>query len=208
MKVISKANKPSYHQNPALVKTVVDGKTIIFNPQAAPRTLTPILYLFTSPVPTKPLNIKPYKNLQKAERLCVDILRKLFAERPIWSRRALFNHMPENLRSLVRWTMVHVGYMWRSGPWRDTCVSYGIDPRLDPSFRKYQTVIFMTSIWKHGRSDLDENESHIFDGKGACRDGRSFQLCDVTDPLVLRVIGTQKIRKFCDVRISTPLTSI
>lgn len=90
--------------------------------------------------------------------------------------------------------------MWRAGPWRDACVIYGLDPRLDPKYRMYQTVFFQMDTYRPKNIPVDEQkESHVFDGKRVTKDGRCFQLCDVTDPMVRILIDTKDIRKSCNV---------
>ena len=116
--------------------------------------------------------------------------------------------------------MVHVAYMWRAGPWRDTCVLYGVDPRSDPKYRKFQSVVFQVETerptgrkkgeaggegvigWgamEKAMAEATVAQSHVFDGKDLVKDGRCFQLCDVTDPLLMGIINTDRIRKKCDV---------
>ncbi|KAH8147705.1 uncharacterized protein LAJ45_08170 [Morchella importuna] len=189
-----------YRQNPAIKKALIAGKPALLNLQAAPKTLTPMVHISSPNLPSKPLDIRPYETLDAAGKKCVDHLRALFAQRPIWTRRALFNHFPKNLQSLVRFSMVHVAYMWRAGPWRDTCVIYGLDPRSSPEYRKYQSVFFQVETEKSqkGKDDARKRNSHIFDGKQLVRDGRCFQLCDVTDPLLCSLIETGKVRRVCD----------
>lgn len=189
-----------YRQNPAIKKALIAGKPALLNLQAAPKTLTPMVHISNPTLPTKPLDVRPYESLDAAGKKCVDHLRELFTQRPIWTRRALFNHFPKNLQSLVRFSMVHVAYMWRAGPWRDTCVVYGLDPRSSPDYRKFQSVFFQVETEKStaGKVAARKKNSHVFDGKYLVRDGRCFQLCDVTDPLLKRLVDAEKIRKACD----------
>lgn len=189
-----------YRQNPAIKKALIAGKPALLNLQAAPKTLTPMVHISNPTLPTKPLDVRPYETLDAAGKKCVDHLRELFTQRPIWTRRALFNHFPKNLQSLVRFSMVHVAYMWRAGPWRDTCVVYGLDPRSSPDYRKFQSVFFQVETEKSaaGKVAARKKNSHVFDGKYLVRDGRCFQLCDVSDPLLKRLVDTEKIRKACD----------
>ncbi|KAL7273084.1 tau 95 subunit of transcription factor TFIIIC [Rhizina undulata] len=189
-----------YRQNPAIKKAIIRGAPQLLNLQAAPKTLTPMVHISTPHIPPKPASVPDYNTLDSATRQCVDHLRALFETRPIWTRRALFNHFPKHLQSLVRFSMVHVAYMWRAGPWRDTCVIYGLDPRSSPEYRKYQSVFFQveTEKAKEKKDAARTQNSHIFDGKGLIRDGRCFQLCDITDPLLKRLINTDKMRKTCD----------
>ncbi|CCX09210.1 RNA polymerase III transcription factor IIIC subunit-domain-containing protein [Pyronema domesticum] len=192
----------NFRQNPAVKRALIDGKTKLLNFQAAPKTLTPMVHISIADIPEKPTNIPSYESLDSLHKECVDNLRALFDQRPIWTRRALYNNFPKHLQTLVRFAMAHVAYMWRAGPWRDTCVLYGLDPRNDPKYRIYQSVFFQIETNKSRPSypthhNINE-ASHIFDGKRLIRDGRCFQLCDVTDPLLVQIINTESLRKSCD----------
>jgi general transcription factor 3C polypeptide 5 (transcription factor C subunit 1) len=188
---------------------LIDGKTALLNFQAAPKTLTPMVHISIADIPEKPSDVPPYERLDAMHKECVDALRILFEKRPIWTRRALYNNFPKRLQTMVRFTMAHVAYMWRAGPWRDTCVAYGVDPRTDPKYRKYQSVFFQIETHKSRMSyqtGHTQDKSHIFDGEHLIRDGRCFQLCDVTDPLLQQLIDTPNLRKSCDVSHTCFLT--
>ncbi|KAI5854325.1 RNA polymerase III transcription factor IIIC subunit-domain-containing protein [Tricharina praecox] len=197
-----------YRQNPAVKRALIDGKTSLLNFQAAPKTLTPMVHVTIAEIPTKPADVPEYAQLDSLHKECVDHLRALFEQRPIWTRRALYNNFPKHLQTMVRFTMAHVAYMWRAGPWRDTCVKYGVDPRSDPKYRFYQSVFFQIETHKSRpsyQSGSNIDNSHIFDGKRLIRDGRCFQLCDVTDPLMQQLINTPNLRKTCDVSHRPPI---
>lgn len=161
-----------------------------------------MVHVSIASIPEKPSSVPEYEELDALHKECVDHLRSLFEQRPIWTRRALYNNFPKHLQTMVRFSMAHVAYMWRAGPWRDTCVLYGVDPRQDSKYRKYQSVFFQIETNKTRpsyHSSSNNNNSHIFDGEHLIRDGRCFQLCDVTDPMVQQLINTPNIRKTCDV---------
>ncbi|RPB27004.1 hypothetical protein L211DRAFT_780530 [Terfezia boudieri ATCC MYA-4762] len=188
-----------YHQNPAIKKAIIDGQATLLNLQAAPKTLTTMVQINATDIPTAPPENTPdISTMDDFTRSCVERLKSLFAERPIWTRRALVNNFPAHLHPMIRFSMVHVAYMWRAGPWRDTCVSYGIDPRTDPKYRRYQSLFFQFEV-DSGKKTRD-NRSHFFDGKTLVKDGRCFQLCDITDPLLRNLIDRDKLRKTCHVR--------
>jgi general transcription factor 3C polypeptide 5 (transcription factor C subunit 1) len=52
--------------------------------------------------------------------------------------------------------MVHVAYMWRAGPWRDTCVLYGVGPQ----YRKFQNVVFQVET-ERSSSSRKKGEAHV-----------------------------------------------
>jgi len=46
---------------------------------------------------------------------------------------------------------------------------------------------------------MDLKASHIFDGTSTCRDIAVFQVCDITDPLLKRLIESiDSVQEFCD----------
>ncbi|TDL29471.1 hypothetical protein BD410DRAFT_24170 [Rickenella mellea] len=72
-------------------------------------------------------------------------LKKLFEERPCWTRAALNNQLNateirevQNSKILIPL----VGYVFQDGPWRDTLVRLGYDPRDDPNARLFQRIYF------------------------------------------------------------------
>ncbi len=118
-------------------------------------------------------------------------------------------------QSSAKYVYQYVGYVWASGPWRDTVVRFGVDPRNDPGCRRYQTMMFMLdkepkdSRAKYIRSRPEpaktghilRRESHLFDGKNVSMDGKVWQVCDITDPLLMELLATTNIRKECHVSL-------
>jgi general transcription factor 3C polypeptide 5 (transcription factor C subunit 1) len=51
------------------------------------------------------------------------------------------------------------------------------------------------------RKDSIPNTSHIFDGKVVYLDGKTWQVCDVTDPVVKGILDTKELRKECHLKI-------
>ncbi|KAJ9139400.1 Transcription factor tau subunit sfc1 [Pleurostoma richardsiae] len=153
-------------------------------------------------------------------------------ERPIWTRRSIINRLGTAVSAkqlgggtskdissqMIRHGIQYVGYQFKGGPWRDALIKYGVDPRTDPKYRKYQTLVFrlrLADVGKVGRSwqdvrkadiymikkKIDENtvESHIFDGKSFADDGKVWQVCDITDPLLAKLLSEAAYRPTCDV---------
>lgn len=120
-------------------------------------------------------------------------------------------------QQIVKHAIQLVGYQFKGGPWRDALVRYGYDPRADASGRIYQTLIFqlrrleigsMGERWQEIRKrgvtgvkgSLDEHVySHIFDGKTYSEDGKVWQVCDITDPLLKKLLGEAQPRQTCDI---------
>jgi general transcription factor 3C polypeptide 5 (transcription factor C subunit 1) len=96
----------------------------------------------------------------------------------------------------------------------DAVIKYGVDPRSDPKYRIYQTLMF--KLKKRQMGDVGENwkeirreqvqtkefvnqhsESHIFDGKTYFTDGKIWQVCDITDKILVKILENAPIRETC-----------
>jgi general transcription factor 3C polypeptide 5 (transcription factor C subunit 1) len=92
----------------------------------------------------------------------------------------------------------YLGYTFRGGPFKDALIKFGVDPRSDPKYREYQTfTLQIPDIVPRGKMarPVDRTaikfagmDTHIFDGTEWFDDGKVFQLCDVTDPLLRGII--------------------
>ncbi|KAG8724936.1 tau 95 subunit of transcription factor TFIIIC [Ceratobasidium sp. 395] len=110
-----------------------------------------------------------------------------------------------------------VSYTFSDGAWRDTLLRLGYDPRKDPQARLLlasDTVISECTLgtpqmkmpvenplWdvergatiqpsaRSKRIPENDHESHIFDGKTLHAGAASFQLCDITDSLLVPLIN-------------------
>jgi general transcription factor 3C polypeptide 5 (transcription factor C subunit 1) len=103
----------------------------------------------------------------------------------------------------------YVCYQFKSGPFREAIVRYGVDPRSGPEYAKYQTVIFadrsIKGRWADPRAKIEEmkgkiKNSHIFDGKNFVPDGSVYQICDITDPLITNMLDRCSFREKIDNR--------
>lgn len=162
-------------------------------------------------------DLAPLAMLEPAMQRLIGSARLLFDERPIWTRRALHNRVAaEDLRVVgsnsAKYMHQYIGYLFDSGPWRDAIVKFGVDPRKDPSLRKYQTMTFALDKedFVNGKSttrkplrfdssNLGSRDTHIFDGKTVNLDGKVWQVCDITDPLLRSLLSTTDIREDCHV---------
>lgn len=147
----------------------------------------------------------------------VEIMAELeaaFETRPVWTRRSLLNHLGGKLKNWneLKKYLNYAAYQFKGGPWRDGVVPYGIDPRTDPKYRIYQTLMFKLpkqkraqrgQTWKSLRrvqmgplkEFLEElSESHVFDGETFHTDGKVWQVCDITDPLLRELLDNAAVR--------------
>ncbi|KFA79864.1 hypothetical protein S40288_03775 [Stachybotrys chartarum IBT 40288] len=202
----------AYSQNP-YVRATADGDTI--NTTAVKH----VGYFIgaEAPAPAGP-QIQP----DLADPHIVEIMAELemaFQERPIWTRRSLLNHLGGKLRNWneLKKHLNYAAYQFKGGPWRDAVVQYGIDPRTDPKYRQYQTLMFKLPRQVKAHKDqtwhslrrmqtgpvkefLNElSESHVFDGETYHTDGKVWQVCDITDSLLKDLLEKAAIRPTWDV---------
>ncbi|KAK2602429.1 hypothetical protein N8I77_008961 [Diaporthe amygdali] len=125
---------------------------------------------------------------------------------------------PPNLsQQLLKNAIQYAGYQFKGGPWRDALVRYGYDPRKDPSSRVYQCLIFrlrrlqvgeMGEMWQELRkrdisgvkaTNDEHTGTHLFDGTIYYDDGKVWQVCDITDPLLAKLFAEAAMRPECDI---------
>ncbi|KAF2743551.1 hypothetical protein M011DRAFT_489681 [Sporormia fimetaria CBS 119925] len=165
-------------------------------------------------VPTKPKpNLPPEDTLTPyVQRMIADIRAQL-EERPIITRQILYNRIGWDKRDRIREAAVFCGYFFTGGPWREALVRWGVDPRKDPSYRKYQTISFISfdklgtersrynadrHLRELAQTDASElRNQHIFDGVTVGHTGNIFMFCDITDPMIRKVLDTKDIRSTC-----------
>jgi len=173
-------------------------------------------------VPSAPMaNLDPLETLELPLQNLVASVRSLLEERPIFTRRALINSLPDSAWDKIgsnsaKYMWQYCCYSFSSGPWRDAMVRFGVDPRKVPECRAYQTMMFMLESEtkdnraKQSRSKRDGNkshqgstkESHLFDGNTVSKDGKVWQVCDISDTLLKDLLATTNIRNEC--HVSTP----
>ncbi|KAJ7047575.1 RNA polymerase III transcription factor IIIC subunit-domain-containing protein [Mycena alexandri] len=165
---------------------------------------------------------KPAQNVQDARTQVSDILyNKIiahFAERPIWTRSALFNQLTAiEARDVLnsKPLLASICYVFHDGPWRDTLIRFSYDPRKHPEARFYQRLYFRNAnhpilkpsvmtrrqertvanmdnwavaIEDGSERDIERRKSHLFDGKTLTKETAAFQLCDLVDPMLKEMV--------------------
>lgn len=211
-----------YQQNPA-VETVTNdqGQTVTINTQAARKRDMYAISTDVAEVPTGPVSsLRAPEESSPRLRDVVNALTELLAERPIVTRRLAMNRIECPTENLFKEATQYVGYSFRSGPWRDALVKYGVDPRKDPKYSIYQTIVIklvnrdavMTAAkklpggrnrWLRGERYIKDTSgtevlTHIFDGKGISTNGKMWQICDITDPVLKNMFDTAPHRETPD----------
>ncbi|SCU89985.1 LAME_0E06502g1_1 [Lachancea meyersii CBS 8951] len=73
---------------------------------------------------------------------CLSILHEAFAKRPIWVKRHIDGLIPQDLHVSLKIALSLVSYRFTKGPWRNTYIKFGVDPRTSAEYAKYQTEYF------------------------------------------------------------------
>ncbi|KAJ3993157.1 RNA polymerase III transcription factor IIIC subunit-domain-containing protein [Lentinula boryana] len=172
-----------------------------------------------------PANVEAVRD--QVDQKILKKLDELFAQRPIWTRASLFNQVSATIAKEIHNSKVIlplVCFVFHDGPWRDTLVRLGYDPRKGPEGRLYQRLYFRNANHPINRpsvatrrqerataaaaanlsTDPDKEEvktSHVFDGINLTKETAAFQLCDITDPMLKEMIeDPDDVREACDER--------
>ncbi|KAL2000143.1 hypothetical protein VTN02DRAFT_3492 [Thermoascus thermophilus] len=237
-----------YRQNPTVKQSVdTSGKVTTINTQQAAKVFTHLVPYDVPVVPSRPReNCPPIETLERTLQETIAALEALFAQRPAWTRRGLRNNLRTvDQRYCLRHAVAYVGYIFRSGPWRDAIVKFGHDPRSSPDYRIYQTFMFRIlprepevardgggggggggggrrhTLPRPAEASIDTTTtttgpgevgtSHLFTGQPPLpRDGRMWMVCDITDPLLRRILFPEEeknqrepppnfLRRTCDI---------
>ena len=203
------------------MKQFVDssGNARIINMANVLKTHTPRIPFDIATVPMAPSDdVPPIASLDPEMRRFVKKLEELLQERPIWTRRAISNQIAsQGFDSFGKQLFQYVAYMFVSGPWRDALIKYGVDPRTDPKYRIYQTMVFQFEAeamektreksakrlrrggYREEKKANMDRRSHIFDGVIVPVEGRVYQACDIVDPMIQKMLATPHLRKRCHV---------
>jgi general transcription factor 3C polypeptide 5 (transcription factor C subunit 1) len=150
----------------------------------------------------------------------IQTLRKELETRPIMSTRVIDSKLGVSMYH-HKFAWCYVGYTFRSGPWKDALIKYGLDPRKDPKYRFYQKEMwkmegpvtssvppmgarydrFGVGEWEKATPSVPHpSETYIFDGSNLHTGGSVWQFCDITDPQIKTILDTPRIRKTFHVR--------
>ena len=209
----------------------LSGKLETVNTQTANKILTHLIPYDIPKVPSEPRkDMLPISALDEGMLRTIATLNALYEKQPAWTRRGLRNNLTTDEDRLnLRHAIPYVGYIFRSGPWRDAIIKLGIDPRTSPEYRHYQTFMFRllareAEVARDGgggrrhnvprpsdqRVVEDENASgpptgHIFTGKQPfAQDGRIWMVGEIQDAQLRAELyppdaGPGFLRSECDI---------
>ncbi|KAK0123770.1 tau 95 subunit of transcription factor TFIIIC [Cadophora gregata] len=167
-------------------------------------------------IPTEPDREEP---TDESIQELIATLKEAMKERPIWTRRSLLNRVG-NVPGIYQFKQAipFVGYQFKGGPWRDALIEFGVDPRTDPRYRQYQTFFFQFNDeseklegepWRDNRQNFNlskehgithtNDNTHVFDGKKLTLDGKIWQVCDITVPLLVNLMEDAPYREKCEI---------
>lgn len=139
-----------------------------------------------------------------------EIQQLLHHRRPVVTVRVLLDWMSSASRADIERALPLCGYMFRDGLWKKALIKFGVDPRSSPEFRHYQTVTMemdfdpIVERVKHDRTKSrelvfpqflkgDDNIPHTFGGTKFVPDNNTWQICDISDALLRRIVSTNDI---------------
>lgn len=209
-----------YQQATGLIfKTDAAGNPVTENTTAPAKRLVKPIDPEEPTVPSKPSSdLPPLSTLSPILQSAITRLQEILQARPLATRRYLVNVLALNgyNETLFKEATQYAGYSFRAGPFRDCLITYGIDPRKDPKYRFYQTVMFQTDTeWSKKPGGQEHRSlyrpfsnptaapgeletSHIFDGDHVSSNGKTWQICDITDPQLHDLIHTSNLPSECD----------
>ncbi|CAG8124332.1 unnamed protein product [Penicillium salamii] len=220
-----------YRQNPTVKKKVTQsGELETFNTSTASKVLTHLVSYDIPIVPQRAReSLPPIESLDASMQQTIAAVQSLYEIHPVWTRRGIRNNLSsDEHRSNLRHAIPYIGYIFRSGPWRDAIVKLGLDPRTSPDYRHYQTFMFRlfsreAEVARDGAGGRRHNlprpsevrldnsdssavsEGHIFTGKlPFSPDGRIWMVGDIKDPQLRAVLYPENpapdfLRKECDI---------
>lgn len=193
------------------MKVLVDehGTTQSFNSDR--KHSVPITYVAhdvdTVPV-DPPASLPPEKSLDTQIQSLIKTLRQELEKRPVMTTRVQISLTQCHSYSKLRKALPYLGYLFRGGPFKDALVRYGVDPRRDPKYRVYQLVSIQiqepdkATKWYGPVGSKKDNNSikYVFNGKELYTDSKTWQVCDVVDPVLRKIVENCTISEIFDVR--------
>ena len=94
--------------------------------------------------------------------------------------------------------------MFKSGPYRDAYVVFGVDPRKEQRWAKYQTAFFHFRQGKgrvakgedgDGKGLWEMRNSHLFTGKDVGTRVVCYSFVDIVDPIMRKLIDESPLRE-------------
>jgi general transcription factor 3C polypeptide 5 (transcription factor C subunit 1) len=211
----------AYRQN-MYVKLITDenGVKKLVNIHQSPTHITHAVNVDASPeeIPFRsPIPLKPEDELDPIVQRIIKRLRVELERRPVMVRRVQVNFSGAR-GGEEKYAWAYLGYTFREGPFKDALVKFGVDPRSHPKYREYQTFsLQIPEVEKRTRllrlqgvrkGLLGRQDTHIFDGNEFFTDGKVWQVCDMRDPVLRRIIKNATVSEEYEVSDHTQIYTI
>eukprot|EP00397_Hematodinium_sp_SG-2012_P038875 GEMP01042360.1.p1 GENE.GEMP01042360.1~~GEMP01042360.1.p1 ORF type:complete len:461 (-),score=87.77 GEMP01042360.1:464-1816(-) len=151
---------------------------------------------------------------EKWELQCLEQVRQLFNERPVWLRVSLEAHLPDETK-ILSWmfnrVLQHVSYLWQDGPFRQCYVRLGYDPRKHSESMQYQVIDFrdpdlrIQKIKGKQRKSKDapkktqkDRLAEVEFRKPPIQQSQLYQLVDIQDVAIQELIANFKLNEKFD----------
>lgn len=204
-----------YRQNPTVKQSIdTTGQIRTINTSQSAKVLTHLVPFDIPVVPHQPReSCPPIHTLELAMQETIQVLETLFTARPAWTRRGLRNSLTTlEQRHSLRHAIPYVGYIFRSGPWRDAIVKLGHDPRSSPDYRIYQTAMFRLlarepEVARDGGGSAANNDNQAAEtsSSGGRRYHPFSRPPEVTAPAPLSTTTTTKTTSDGTISTTTPV---
>lgn len=157
-----------------------------------------------SPPGDTPMRVVPY----------VKTIHNFLQYRPIATPRAIYSYFGLDEKECIKNALpyaTYATYAFTDGPWKGALVRFGVDPRQDPIYRIYQTLVFSMSfnpiiLIEQGSDHTDpanrsfpqfypkeSKQRHLFDGESLDPTSDTWQICDLSDSQLSRIASTTDI---------------
>lgn len=134
----------------------------------------------------------------------IEILKGLFDKKPVWIRKHLEAVLSPHLQQCLKYALPQVSYTYTKGPWRQSYIRLGLDPKSSRSLAPYQTERFRIPNVSRTFPKNTTNETLTelpdafkFNGE-ELPVSLSFQLENLVDPDVKKILFMGTFREECD----------
>ncbi|OJJ03743.1 hypothetical protein ASPVEDRAFT_30241 [Aspergillus versicolor CBS 583.65] len=169
-----------------------------------------IVSMGRKPVPQRTNLIKNKHSNDAQMGITTHEIQQLLHRRPVVTVRVLLDWMSSASRADIERALPLCGYMFKDGPWKKALIKFGVDPRSSPEFRHYQTIMMemdFDPVVECGKYDGaknrelifpqflkgEDNIPHVFSGTKFVPDNNIWQICDITDALLRRIVSTSNV---------------
>ena len=129
----------------------------------------------------------------------------LFETRPIWQKSALDEQLFDLVDEIPAWKQVEairmISFHAVDGPWRNTHIRFGYDPRRHPEARRWQSIDFRDPFLRDSQTNIVTQKGGLLDCHfrvAPVNRSQMFQLCDVEDSVVQAMLRMLPAASTCN----------